>query len=141
MLLRCGGALLRRQLEAYLHCLPSKLLHVVVMSQTPHEGSQYGSTGSLDEPESPYHLQENQEDALPNDVDAESSLDEEYEMSLTELLYSSSSYHAIVKPGLFLCSGILLLFRALLSTLTHTSSRIISNLDHDDGGLVRYFCQ
>jgi hypothetical protein len=41
------------------------------------------------DPASPYHLQD---------------LDEEYEMSLNELLYSSSSYHAIVKPGTFECS-------------------------------------
>lgn len=82
------------------------------MSQTPYEDSQYGSTGRLDEPASPYHLQENQEDAEPNDEgdDAESSLDDEYEMSLTELLYSSASYHAIVKPGIFLYSCILPLF-------------------------------
>jgi len=72
------------------------------MSQTPHEESQYGSTGRHDEPASPYHLQENQEEEQPtvgDDGDAESNLDDEYEMSLTELLYSSSSYHAIVKPG------------------------------------------
>lgn len=66
------------------------------MSQTPQGDGLYGSTGGQqEEPESPYHLQENQDNA----VEAESSLDEEYEMSLTELLYSSSSYHAIVKPG------------------------------------------
>jgi hypothetical protein len=36
--------------------------------------------------------------AEASDID-DDSLDEEYEMSLTELLYSSASYHAIVKPG------------------------------------------
>jgi hypothetical protein len=66
------------------------------MSQTPQDDSGYGSTGRHEEPASPYHLQENQEEQQNQ---AESSLDDEYEMSLTELLYSSSSYHAIVKPG------------------------------------------
>lgn len=67
------------------------------MSQIPQE---YGSTSQQqhhEEPASPYHLQENQEETAQVD-----ELDEEYEMSLTELLYSSSSYHAIVKPGVYL---------------------------------------
>lgn len=75
------------------------------MSQTPQGDALYGSTGRHEEPESPYHLQENQEQ---KDNDEESSLDDEYEMSLTELLYSSSSYHAIVKPGMMDCGVCLL---------------------------------
>jgi peptide subunit release factor 1 (eRF1) len=50
------------------------------------------------DPASPHHLQEGQNEQ-EGQHNANESLDDEYEMSLTELLYSSSSYHAIVKPG------------------------------------------
>lgn len=58
------------------------------------------------DPASPYHLQEGrreegEEQPQGNGIQ---DLDEEYEMSLNELLYSSSSYHAIVKPGTYECS-------------------------------------
>ena len=68
------------------------------MEPTPNGAdSQYGATErQQQEPESPYHLQENRESASD---ESSSEVDSEYEMSLTELLYSSSSYHAILKPG------------------------------------------
>ncbi len=66
------------------------------MAPIRNQDSQYGSTERQQEPESPYHLQENRGSSSD---ESSSSVDSEYEMSLTELLYSSSSYHAIVKPG------------------------------------------
>jgi presenilin 1 len=65
------------------------------MAPIRNQDSQYGSTERQQEPESPYHLQENRGSSSD---ESSSSVDSEYEMSLTELLYSSSSYHAIVKP-------------------------------------------
>lgn len=80
--------------------LPTSLLApVAIMFSTQQE---YGATENLNEEStSPYHLQEGQheEDEQQPQSNASEGLDEEYEMSLTELLYSSSSYHAIVKPG------------------------------------------
>jgi hypothetical protein len=70
-----------------------------VMSQTQ---PLYGAAGHVaQEPASPYHLQEgrHEDEEQQQHGNASEGLDEEYEMSLTELLYSSSSYHAIVKPG------------------------------------------
>ena len=66
------------------------------MAPKPNGDTQYGSTERQQEPESPYHLQENRESSSD---ESSSEVDSEYEMSLTELLYSSSSYHAILKPG------------------------------------------
>jgi hypothetical protein len=58
------------------------------------------------DPASPYHLQEGRREEGEQQPQGNGiqDLDEEYEMSLNELLYSSSSYHAIVKPGTFECS-------------------------------------
>lgn len=78
------------------------------MQSSPQQPHEYGAT--VEEPplSSPYHLQENN-NALdgtpqhdhphPHGDNGDDDLPDEYEMSLTELLYSSSSYHAIVKPG------------------------------------------
>lgn len=118
------------------------------MSQTPQEDTLYGSTGRHEEPESPYHLQENQE--AGHDGDAESSLGDEYEMSLTELLYSSSSYHAIVKPGKRVISFLLLkMLKSSCKTLTHSYthkplsivflSYVYSHINHDAFGIVSHF--
>jgi hypothetical protein len=71
----------------------------------------YGSTDAQEQRlTSPYQLHGSSpggdgihRSAAPDAAEAsdsdDDSLDEEYEMSLTELLYSSASYHAIVKPG------------------------------------------
>ena len=67
----------------------------------PLDPPRYGSTAHHTEPNSPYTLREEFHDE-PTDGSVEvDSLDDEYEMSLSELLYSSSSYHAIVKPGMY----------------------------------------
>ena len=71
---------------------------------TPQAQPMFGANAqNREEPASPYHLQEgrNEECEQQPQGNANQELGEEYEMSLTELLYSSSSYHAIVKPGTF----------------------------------------
>jgi hypothetical protein len=72
-----------------------------VMSQTQRL---YGATANAhQDPTSPYHLQEgrHEDEEQHQQGNTSEGLDDEYEMSLNELLYSSSSYHAIVKPGTY----------------------------------------
>ena len=84
-------------------------------TNTPQNSSRpqpYGSTNLAEQPiTSCYELQDDQrnqttaaaerfEDEIGDEDDDE---DESNEMSLEELLYSSSSYHAIAKPGKYGC--------------------------------------
>lgn len=122
------------------------LFTVGIMARTPHDDSNYGSTSPQEEPASPYHLQETQEEQ--HRPDDESSLDEEYEMSLTELLYSTSSYHAIVKPGKKILVDMPFVLPSLLSPdnlprgpNSQNSSLLISfSRSHIDNDVIRSVC-
>jgi presenilin 1 len=67
------------------------------MAQHPQA---YGATaGLIEQPTSHYQLQDDQPgDSTTGGLFRDDDEDEDLQMSLTELLYSSSSYHAIAKP-------------------------------------------
>lgn len=103
--------------------------------EAPAHPQAYGATGSTDQPiTSHYELQkdvlsptaEATYDRFDDEEDNEDEMDDPYDMSLTELLYSSSSYHAIAKPGEYSVNGAVIvdIFVPVLMPLLEHTKRI-----------------